>query len=76
MAMAGVDVALHTLASIFVSLSGLLTQSVYTAMYIGIDTTIAVGNAVDNTLRMLRGGSIVEVNQGLTVYLTTQNREL
>jgi hypothetical protein len=53
MAVAGIDVALHALAGILVRLGSLLAQGVHATMHIGIDTTIALGNAVYHALRML-----------------------
>ena len=71
-----IDKALYSFAGILVCIGSLLAQRVHTAVHIGVYATVAIGNAIDDTLRVLRCGSVVEVYEGLAVYLSTEYGEL
>ena len=48
----------------------------YAAVYIGIDVEILVSHRVENAKRLLRSGSIVEIDQGSAVHLARENGEI
>ena len=72
----GIDKAAHLLTGGFVQVGSLLTEVVYAAMHVGVDVEVLVAHSIEHAQRLLCGGSIVQIYQWLTVYLTTQYWEI
>ena len=66
----------HGLASVFVSLGGLLAQVMHATMDVAILVQIIVALTLDDVQRFLRSGGIVEIDQGLAVDLLVEAGEL
>ena len=57
-------------------LSSDLTEVVHASMDVGIGRIIGLLNGLNDAARLLSGGSIVKVNEGLTIDLRREYREL
>ena len=69
--LAGVDKLAHFFAGRLVQIGSLLTQVVYTTMYIGIHVQVFVPHRIQHHQRLLRRCRIVQIHQWLAVNLTT-----
>ena len=74
--MAGIEKLLDCFSSLLVCLGGSLTQEVHPTVYIGIYIVITLFDLFHNATRFLGCGSVVKINQILSVYLTGKNREI
>ena len=52
------------------------TQFVQAAMHIGVVVLVVMPEGIDHRTRLLRGGRVVEIDQGLAVYRFAQDREI
>ena len=65
-----------TMACGFVMLGSDLAKVVHTTMNVGIGRIIGLLDGLNDAARLLSGRSIVEVNEGLTIDLRCEYREL
>ena len=72
----GMDEICNGLSCVFVGLSRLLAQIMYPTMDVAILVQVIFTLALNDTQRLLRGGSIVEIHQRLAVDLLVKDREL
>ena len=70
-----VDEIRHGLASVFVCLGRLLAQIMHTSMDVTVLVQVIVALALNDAQWFLRGGGIVQINQGLAVNLLVQYRK-
>src|SRR5215831_5708128 len=68
--------ALYFGSGIFKQLRRALAQLVYTAVDIGVIRAVQARDRVDHGLRFLRGGGVIQVDQGFTVNCPAKNREV
>ena len=66
----------HLLARVLVGFGGALAQQVHAAMDVRVVVRVVVDERVDDRLRLLAGGGVVEINQRLAVNLFPENREI
>ncbi len=74
--MGGVDEAADDLARLLVFLGGEVREVVQAAMDVGVFGAVGLGDGVDDRLRLLGRGGIVEIDQRLVVDGARQNREI
>ena len=55
---------------------GLLREEMHPAMHIGVGGEIFVGNGLNHAARLLRRGSVVEVNEWTAIDVPLQNGEV
>ena len=72
----GVDELPHLDANVFISLGGALAQLMHAAMDVGIVRPVEAFLGLDHCQRLLAGGGIIEINEGLPMHLLLQNREV
>lgn len=73
---ARIDEAPHRLTRCLMQLGGLHAEVVHATMYIGILVEILMPHRIEHTQRLLRRGGIIEIHQGLAMYLTGEYREV
>ena len=71
-----VDEAPHGIARGLVGVGRLLAQGMHTAVNVGIELGVVARLAIDHALRLLAGGGVVEVDEGLAVHAAVQDREI
>ena len=71
-----VDEPADCLTTGFVVVGGPLAQGVHAAVHVGIVVQVVVADGVDNRPGLLRGGRVVQVDQGFAVDQLIQDREV
>ena len=71
----GVDEISNSLAGVFVGLGRLLAQVMHATMDVTVLVQVIVALALNDAQWFLRGGGIVQINQGLAVNLLVQYRK-
>ena len=66
----------HCLAGVFVGFGRLLAQIMHPAVDVAVLVQVIVPLSVDDAQRLLRGGSIVEIDQRLAINLLVENGDL
>ena len=64
------------LARLFVGVRGHLAEMVYAAMHVGVLRVVVVRNRLHHLARRLRGGRVVQVDEGLAPLHEPENREV
>lgn len=72
----GVDMALHGSAGTFMCFGRQVREVMCRTMDIAVIAGVIIHDCIDHHLRLLGCGGIVQVNQGLSVYPSVQNREI
>ena len=67
---------LNFFASVLIRASRALAQKMHAAMDIGVVFGVAAHHRVDDGLRLLCRGGVVEIDERLAVYFLTQDREV
>ena len=70
---AGVQEAAHRLARCLVQLGGLLGEEVHAAVHVGIDGVVFVGNGIDHATGLLRGGSVIQIDERAAIDRAAQD---
>ena len=65
-----------SLAGFVVARGGLHAEEMHASMDVGIVLTIEIGNRVNDHVRLLSRGGIVEIDERLSVHLSTEDREV
>ena len=72
----GMDEIGHGLTSMFVGLGRLLAQVMHSTVDVAVLVQVIVALTLDDAQRLLSGGGIVEIDQGLAINLLVKDREL
>ena len=72
----GIDERAHLLARRLIGFRCGIGQIMQAAMHIGIFVGIGVCHRVNNGLRLLRRGAVVEIDQRLAIHFARENREV
>ena len=76
MGFCNIEVLLDFLSSLLVSIGSFLGKCMYTPVNIAVIVGVVVGDGVNDLLRLLSGGSIIEIDEILAVDLPLQNRKI
>ena len=63
----------HAFAGLLVQVGGLLREEVDAAVHVGVDRVVFVHHGLDDAARFLRGGGVVQVDEGAAVHLAAQD---
>src|SRR5438105_671459 len=72
----GVEKALHRNAGLFIFIRGQLAEEMNAAVNIGVFFAIEPIQSVDDDLRFLRRGRVIQVHQRLAVHFSAEDREV
>ena len=72
----GIDETTYRLACSFMQLCSLLRQEMHSAMYIGIHGIIFIHNGIHHTTWLLGRSPVVQIHQGLAVYIPGKDRKV
>ena len=76
LAAGGIDKVLHLFARLLVGIGGTGGQRMGTTVDIGVVGTVILADLIDHLVGLLRGGTIVEPHQIVTVHLLLQHGEV